>query len=1274
MRKIIGIAGLALVLGLVCTTNAAVIAGYDFDDGTGTPTTAVTVKDANVNASDYDTGAGLNTITDTSGNSLAEETDAEGNVFGTANQISFGGARSTLGFADHNNQGTDARIAQAMNQGDYMTFTVTPTNGCAMNLTSFTFRTRANNLNNSAERWALFSSVDGFTFVDGGEQDDISRGRTSAAASWGDASTKVVVDLSDAKFQNLTGAVEFRLVIYAGNQSSSSATLFDKVIVNGTVAELGENVAPTANEQSVSTTYETPVEITLSGFDPEGSNLTYSVESQPTSGSLSGATNVWTYTPANGYFGADSFTFTVNDGETNSAPATVSISVDNMAPVADAKVVLTQPDTAVSVVLSGSDADSAPGSLTFSVTSQPANGVLSGTEPNLTYTPTNGFAGTDSFTYTANDGLDDSAEATVSITVSETGLNLSFLDLNSALSGNTLNVGGSADNLAVSGVSTNNDYVYSVSYTGADYDRDGSKDTLTFDVWVKGWNGSITDVPWDTPNTSGTTASAAIGTNAVAVAVGDRFSAGGNMANGETLEFILENISLSQTDASMTNQVSSAGFTSARLEEFGGNSHQAVIGEGTDLRGYDFNDNVTALPLSVSTGSFYISADNPTTGTTPASWGIDHVDFGINVVAWDPSVNQVPVADAQSVTTSYETPVDITLAGSDVDAGPSNLTYSVVSQPTNGTVVLAGDVATYTPTNGYLGADSFTFIANDGETNSAAATVSITVENAMPVADAQSVTTFPDTAVEITLAGSDLDEGPGSLVYTVETQPTQGTLTGATNVWIYTPTNGYTGADSFTFTVSDGLTNSTAATVSITVVNQVPVAEAQSVETYIDTPTVITLTGTDSDEGPDALTYVVETLPANGTLVGATNVWTYTPTNGTVGADSFTFTVNDGLTNSEPATVSIEVVNSVPVAEAQRVATTPDTAVVITLAGSDVDGPDSLTYAVVDAPTNGTFAGADNVWTYTPTNGYIGGDSLIFTVNDGLTNSAAATVSITVANEAVNIIAGYDFDDGTGSATTAVTVKDALVTASDYGVGAGLLSVVDNGGNSLAEFADAEGNLFGTANPFSFGGAQSVFGFTDMSGDNNLTLAIDNNDYMTFTVTPDEGYELDLARFTFRTRVNQYDDNAAERWALFSSVDGFEAANVITNGRTMVNSTYVNNVVDLSAAGFQNLTEATEFRLVIYGGDAPSNSATLFDKVILHGTVEEASAPVVGPTISATVSGGSLIMSWEGGGTYNVLTNASLLNTNGWGVATNAASPVTNALGSESQLFFKLSE
>ena len=84
-------------------------------------------------------------------------------------------------------------------------------------------------------------------------------------------------------------------------------------------------------------------------------------------------------------------------------------------PEANAQSITTNEDTATAVTLSGSDADG--DSLTFTVTSGPAHGTLSGTGANLIYTPGANYNGPDAFTYVANDGATDSDAASVSLTV-----------------------------------------------------------------------------------------------------------------------------------------------------------------------------------------------------------------------------------------------------------------------------------------------------------------------------------------------------------------------------------------------------------------------------------------------------------------------------------------------------------------------------------------------------------------------------------------------------------------------------------------------------------------------------------------------------------------------------------------------------------------------------------------------------------------------------------------------------------------------------------------
>ncbi len=91
-------------------------------------------------------------------------------------------------------------------------------------------------------------------------------------------------------------------------------------------------------------------------------------------------------------------------------------------------------------------------------------------------------------------------------------------------------------------------------------------------------------------------------------------------------------------------------------------------------------------------------------------------------------VNDRPTAAAQSVSAVIGTPLPITLSGSDVETPAGDLTYALASDPSHGSVLLAGNVATYAPAAGYVGSDSFTFTVTDaGGLASTPATVSVSV-------------------------------------------------------------------------------------------------------------------------------------------------------------------------------------------------------------------------------------------------------------------------------------------------------------------------------------------------------------------------------------------------------------------------------------------------------------------------------------------------------------------------------------------------------------------
>ena len=178
------------------------------------------------------------------------------------------------------------------------------------------------------------------------------------------------------------------------------------------------NDAPAATDQIVSTGEDMDVTINLAGSDVDGGDvITFALDAPPLNGSLSGEPPTLTYDPNPNFNGSDSFTFITNDGTLDSDPGTVTVNVhsSNDPPVADDNSVSTGEDTPVDFSLTASDIDG--DALTFMIVDPPANGVITGDSPEFTYTPNANFNGSDEFTFVANDGQEDSAEATVTLTI-----------------------------------------------------------------------------------------------------------------------------------------------------------------------------------------------------------------------------------------------------------------------------------------------------------------------------------------------------------------------------------------------------------------------------------------------------------------------------------------------------------------------------------------------------------------------------------------------------------------------------------------------------------------------------------------------------------------------------------------------------------------------------------------------------------------------------------------------------------------------------------------
>ena len=211
------------------------------------------------------------------------------------------------------------------------------------------------------------------------------------------------------------GTTIYQQITYAGGDGN------DIELTKTTVS----NEDPVAIDIATNAVEDVALVITVSATDADGDTMTFSEYTAPSHGSLGAFSSInasnatVTYTPTGDYNGSDSFVFEVSDGiDTDTGTVSITISPVQDAPEADAVSVKTLEDQAVLVTLTGSDVDGE--SLTFATASSPSHGSLRTLDNGyLLYTPTTSYTGPDSFTYTANDGTENSSAATVSITVAD---------------------------------------------------------------------------------------------------------------------------------------------------------------------------------------------------------------------------------------------------------------------------------------------------------------------------------------------------------------------------------------------------------------------------------------------------------------------------------------------------------------------------------------------------------------------------------------------------------------------------------------------------------------------------------------------------------------------------------------------------------------------------------------------------------------------------------------------------------------------------------------
>jgi len=188
------------------------------------------------------------------------------------------------------------------------------------------------------------------------------------------------------------------------------------LVINRTPAAI-DDFYGVAEDFTLNVTAENGVLKNDFGFSP-ANELTASLETDVIEGELTLlADGSFTYKPAKDWFGQEEFTYKAFDNGVliGIARATISVYPINDTPVAYPQSIETMVDTPVEIYLTGSDVDG--DALTYTITKNPDHGTLSGTAPNLTYSPNEGYSGSDNFVYIVSDGKTTSTPATISINV-----------------------------------------------------------------------------------------------------------------------------------------------------------------------------------------------------------------------------------------------------------------------------------------------------------------------------------------------------------------------------------------------------------------------------------------------------------------------------------------------------------------------------------------------------------------------------------------------------------------------------------------------------------------------------------------------------------------------------------------------------------------------------------------------------------------------------------------------------------------------------------------
>lgn len=801
--------------------------------------------------------------------------------------------------------------------------------------------------------------------------------------------------------EDYSGPDSFTYTATDDRGAASTATV--TVTVKPNAAPVAIDV--TGTTQGSTTTAGTPVTVTLSASDAENDAITYAAGLLfAFDGTAKVVGNQLTFTPAAGVEGEVQFGYSATDsrGAVGEATVTITVAANDAPTVADLTATTRAGDPQEIPLLANDPQDD---EVSYAGATEPDHGSIVFAGAKVTYTPDAGYAGSDSFAYTATDARGATSEpATVTVTVvanSEPTID--------SLTAET-RAGDDVD-IAVSATDPEGDpFVISITQPAATQGSaalNSAGDTVTFSP-AEGFVGLATFTYTATDARDASSASASITVNVKA----NQAPSVGNFA------------ATTRGGTSVAGTPVSTALTASDPEDDSVSFTVTQPSHGTAV--------VDAKTVTYTPAAGFSGVDTFTFAATDARGAVSA--SGTVTVTVTP--NTAPVAapvtgTTRGSTTKAGTPVTVELSATDIDA--DKITYApglLLSNVGTATVAEGTNKLTFTPAADVSGTVTFGYVAEDSRGATGTSTVTITVApNGTPVAavvngSTRGSNTAAGTPVTVTLSAVDPEgdqmtyAGPAGLATSV------GTATVVGDQLTFTPAAGVFGPQPFGYTVTDSRGAVGSGTVSITVgTNGAPVVASINTSTRTNDAKTIPLTATDPDN--DGVSITAATKPAHGVtkLNDARTAVLYTPDAGYAGADSFTYTATDSRGSVATATVNVTVVaNAAPVVSPASGTTKAGTPVTVTLAATDAEG-DAITYAPMALLTNiGSATVAGNRLTFTPASGYAGTAAFNYIATDDRGAASASTVTVGVAKLASSVDI-YRVNPTSGKITTRKTVS-----------------------------------------------------------------------------------------------------------------------------------------------------------------------------------------------------------------------------------------------------------